>query len=119
MKRGFNSAMVGCVDRSTYLQDNEDPGVWIKKQRINPDAPLPQNKYFISPVPTVKRGFDNEEPYFTKKQRCDNYERLPENVVRYLAFGQKPADLPEKAIRQLQEEAEKQVECQIGQLQAK
>lgn len=55
----------------------------------------------------MKRGFDNEEPYFTKKQRCDNYERLPENVVRYLAFGQKPADLPEKAIRQLQEEAEK------------
>ena len=55
----------------------------------------------------MKRGFENEEPSLSKKQRCDNFERLPENVVRYLAFGQKPADLPEVAIRQLQEEAEK------------
>lgn len=34
--------------------------------------------------------------------------------MRYLAFGQKPVDLPEIAIRQLQEEAEKYVFFEIG-----
>ena len=59
------------------------------------------------PAPSFKRGFDENDYCDSKKQRCGEDTRLPEEVVRYLAFGQKRVDLPDIALRQIQEEAEK------------